>query len=192
MLTSARPQEIQSLINEEQDAPSSAEEEKPSASHLGKTYTSRLNPKYLGRPDEHQGVKNEDEIDDLPSTLQVRTKKRLSFLTPEEKTLRVRPRPSTTHADRNNKPKSGSKRKFDPEEYGDHATTPGSDVDFQFSRSAQVSQKPSEDAVSEQAARTPGQEQQDGGPLPRNHEPPKRKVLQPSMSNHCPLQTQIN
>ncbi|RJE16411.1 hypothetical protein PHISCL_11252, partial [Aspergillus sclerotialis] len=65
---------------------SSAEEEKPSASLLGKTHSSRLNPKYFGRHDEPKAVKDETKDDNVPSTREVRKNKRLRPLKPEERT----------------------------------------------------------------------------------------------------------
>lgn len=183
-----RPQELQNLINEEQDAPLSADMEEPPISQMDTTH-SNIAQEYLERTDEPQAAPTDDsDSDSLPPTLEMRRKRRLNPPTPGGKGGSNRSGDSPTHAALSAAPKSGSKRKFDPEECDQYAAAyTGSDGDFEFSRPAQVSQKPSERIVSEHADCTPNPRKIVGRGRPRKREPPKRKVLEPSMSDLHPV-----
>lgn len=180
-----RPQELQYLKNNEHDGPKSSEMEEPSVGQLDTDYTN-LAPEYLGELDQTQVI-HTGEVDNghLPPTLEVRRKKKKSnAAVQDENTPSSRPASFITPTGSDYTRKSGSKRKFDPEEDDKYVTASvSSDDGFEFSRSSQVPHKASDNIISEHEVDSPSKKQMNGRRGPRNREQPKRKVLEPSMNS---------
>lgn len=179
MLKSGRPEDVQDLINNELEIPVSLETDDAPINQPDANFGS-LDPSCSEELETQAVSPGTDDDNVLPPTLEVRRKKRLSPASIDESSPRSRS--STTNSNAENVPKSGSKRKFDPDEddkYG--ATSTVSDDGFEFSRSIQAPHESTENLMAEDMMRSPNKRQINEKRKSRNRDQSKRKVLAPSM-----------
>lgn len=121
---------------------------------------------------------NAGDDGDLPPTLEMRRKRRAGPVADDEGDPEASPASIITSLPPNHTVQSGFKRKFNPDEDEKLAVISPSGDDFEFNRAVRASLAPNEGTG--HGNRSPLKRKIQGRQGPRNHEQPKRKVLEPS------------